>query len=577
MMNTQPLKSRHISWIWIAVLVLALATRLGGLHLWPLAPEEAMTAMASWDAAHGHGWPQRVDSPFVMLGNALLFLIFGGGDGIARLLPALAGAALVLLPWAWRERLGETGALAAAGLMLGSPLLLFASRQVHGTVVGLTGAAMVLTALVLAEDQDQPHLSRLAASLMAAGLALGLTGGAAFYTLLIPAALARWLHARLTGECRVCPLRPWMWSVIIGLGLAELISIGWGMRLSGWSGIAEGVAAWLRQWQVQDPRPTKLAMLGVYELATLFLAAVGIGMARKQQARGPWFFALWAGLTLLLTFLMPGLPALGMGAAVIPLALLGGDGVQRLTQDIAPDIRRWVMAHMGLGFIFWLPVGLGLAGYVNQAAAWPWLMLLLGLVVLVALQILLGFLFVFAIPQARVWRGAILGLALALGMAQLGAAWGVAYVRPTSPAEPAIQVATAPDVWALRRTLDELAVQRRQRRDTLPVTVVVGRDDLTAVLRWTLRDFSRLSMETTWPGDAQGLIITPKDFTPKSPPAFQWHGMSFVALTRAETDIPLCRAIFPPDCVDFLRWYLYRQLPTDQPQQDKVILWTNGN
>jgi predicted membrane-bound mannosyltransferase len=72
--------------LYAIVAALALALRLYRLGLAPLSTSEAALALA---ALRGTAIPAGA-SPLLYWVNALLFSIFGGGDTLARLLPALA-------------------------------------------------------------------------------------------------------------------------------------------------------------------------------------------------------------------------------------------------------------------------------------------------------------------------------------------------------------------------------------------------------------------------------------------------------------------------------------------------------
>ncbi len=106
---------------------------------------ETAQALPSLDVALGQGWPPAAESPLLLVGNTFLFALFGAGDGVARLLPALAGVLVVMLPLLWRKHAGEIGALFAAGLILISPLALFAARRVDGAALATLGAGLILS------------------------------------------------------------------------------------------------------------------------------------------------------------------------------------------------------------------------------------------------------------------------------------------------------------------------------------------------------------------------------------------------------------------------------------------------
>jgi len=554
------------------LLVAALSLRIFGLELAPLAPDEAAMALESADAVQGSGWPQMVESPLLLMGNALLFSIFGAGDGIARLLPGLAGAGLVALPLLWRRRLGNVGALVAAGILACSPLGLFASRQVDATMLGLIGAALLLTALAL-DDADLPgDVPR--SVLIAVGLALGLTGGPAFYMLLIPGLVAWGLYCWMVNGRLAFPFREWAVPALVGLVVALLISVGLGLRLNGWSGIADGLASWLGRGHVDRAGHPGASLLLLYEPLTLFLALAGLGWTVARKDTFPLLAAAWAALTLLLVLVHPAASVLAWGTLIFPLALLAGYGVQCMVADVAQPALTWMLLQTAIGFIFWQPVGLALAGHANAIAnPLPTVFLVLGALVLLALHVLIAFLFVFVIPQPLIWRGIVLGLAAALLVLQFGFAWALAFVHSSSPAELAIEVAGSPDLRTLCRMLDEIAVQRQQRRDTLSVTLVEGNTDVNAVMRWALRDFARVQIVPDWPTDMDGVVITPEAFVPASAPMAGWEGMRFVATTRATQVVPSCQTLFPPACADLARWYLYRTALPATVVPEYVILW----
>ncbi len=66
--------------------------------------------------------------PFQFIGNGFFMWIFGDGEYQSRILAAVMGTGLVLLPFLLRKQLGRTGALAAAAFIAFSPTLLYYSR-----------------------------------------------------------------------------------------------------------------------------------------------------------------------------------------------------------------------------------------------------------------------------------------------------------------------------------------------------------------------------------------------------------------------------------------------------------------
>lgn len=66
--------------------------------------------------------------PFQFLGGGTLMWLFGDGEYQARLLAAIMGTAMVIMPFFFRKQLGTFGALAAATFIAFSPTLVYYSR-----------------------------------------------------------------------------------------------------------------------------------------------------------------------------------------------------------------------------------------------------------------------------------------------------------------------------------------------------------------------------------------------------------------------------------------------------------------
>lgn len=575
-------------WAWWGVLALALATRLFGLPTFPLAPVEAEHALASLDAVRGEGWVGSSDSPLLLVGNGLLFLLFGAGDGIARLLPALAGVGLVLLPWLWRRQLGELGALCASTLLLISPLTLFAARRVDGAALAALSGGLIVTVMVWALAPSPKVLSSPAAwpqLFLGSAVAVGLISGPAFYDVLLAGLLARVLLRRWRSgqEFRLHWLRP----VLSGVGVALLISIAAGFRWSGWSGPLDSLAAWLASWRaVRTSGVGPLALLGCYEpllLACTVMAVVLFSVRREDATPVFGFLGVWALLMLLLIMARPGALPVESSVIVLPLALLAGQAATALFAGIGEGAHRWVGLHAWVGFLFWIP---GLVALTQYAAGFVYVdqapLLLVGMVVLLALQGLLGFVLSLRLLPRDLWRGAVLGLGGALFVLQASFLFGLVYLRADSPAELAVGVAASQDLRRLEEMVHQIAILQDTRQDALAIFAVDQDPELSSLIRWTLRDFSRLELVADWPQvttqdiDASvraPLVITPESAVVTQPADAQgWQGMRFVALTSSDAVPPQCEELPLPLCSSAVRWYLYRGLP-GIPAAKNLILW----
>jgi uncharacterized protein (TIGR03663 family) len=155
--------------VWLAVVGLAAALRLARLEHLPLAIDESVRAFAAWQTSEGDipaNWPGDMTASL----TAHLFSLFGSSDLLARLLPALAGSALIALLWPLSRYVGGA-ALAAAGLLAFSPLLVHVSRSGLPYSIGaLLSLTMVFSLFAYLRTRGPFYLFALILSL---GLALG--------------------------------------------------------------------------------------------------------------------------------------------------------------------------------------------------------------------------------------------------------------------------------------------------------------------------------------------------------------------------------------------------------------------
>jgi hypothetical protein len=129
--------------LYLLAFAVALLMRLAVLGLHPLTEHEAGFALQAWQAAHGESFVMVSHPAYIQL-TGLLFFLFGSGDVLARLLPALAGSCVVLLPLALRQQLGRKAALVAAfGLAL-DPISIAISRQAGSPAMALGFLALAV-------------------------------------------------------------------------------------------------------------------------------------------------------------------------------------------------------------------------------------------------------------------------------------------------------------------------------------------------------------------------------------------------------------------------------------------------
>lgn len=541
---------------WWALIGLGLVTRFLLLPTAPLNVRELHQMLPALDMAQGQAVGGTAD-PLLTLFNALAFLLLGAGEGTARLLPALGGVALLAVPWLWRRRIGEMGALTATALLVLSPLALGVARRATGEGMALLGAALLWTvALVGVEGRARWWL-------LFAGWLLGLGGGPTFYDVLLGGlfawALTRWAYPDEPDALRVRLDAMWL----EGLLTAVLV-----LGVSGWvAGIGfaapfDGLAAWLETWTV--PRSEySLLWPFLYEPLTLLLALVALGRAFKVPS--PWavFTWLWAFGALLLAVLRPGAASIAVVGCMMPLTLLAGQAAEHINQSW----RGWQAggegAHAVLALVLWFHAGQALGRHTTAVANGTELAIV---ALVAAMQVLLvvGFRMIFIEP-ARAWRGLLLGTVGVLLLLQSSSALAVGFWRADNPNEPLTgAVMVRAEVEHLRETLAARAVHLQ---DAAVTRVGADSGDALAAARWALRDVTTLRA-LTWEAVTTPFALTAGEVA--SPTG--WMGRPFTLVLRPAGRVPGCTQTWPPLCQHPLAWYLYRRNPLP-PVREAIALW----
>ncbi|MHB1355164.1 MAG: hypothetical protein ACYCZF_04195 [Anaerolineae bacterium] len=321
-----------------------LVIRLVGLGYFPLRAEEATNALAAWRILQPVGWQPAAYSPLIVNAGMVFFWIIRASDFTARLLPALAGASLVLLPSLWRKELGRIGALAVAGLLALSPSFLTFSRSADGALLASALCAWAGTLLYRAVISGEPK--RMSLGMVALGLALTaapnsytwvittLGLGATYYLLCKTEkrkALRAGLSLYLNRRALLCLGATWVLSATAAFvnlqGAGQALALPWRWLRSiavvfppfGWYGLARNLL--------------------VYEPLVLALAIYGVVITlRRGNGVTPWILG-WFGCSLVLTWLTSAGQTSWIVDPLWPLLWLAGWGVQALWETISPHAR----------------------------------------------------------------------------------------------------------------------------------------------------------------------------------------------------------------------------------------------
>lgn len=614
-----------------AVGLLAAALRLFQLGLRPLDAAEAEQALAALRFAGGEIQAAPVGTlPAQFTGNVTAFTLLGASDWTVRLVPALVGLLLALLPYGLRHRLGRGGALAASLLLAISPSAIYAARRVDSAaLVAACGLALVVG---LVHYMDFGH--RRALYLAAGALGLGLAAGPGFYSLLLILILfglglyvgERWLGwdtgwaslvaayqsarsaepaaPRESEELETAPAgdeqtpageeqTPAGTNLLLRAGavLAATFALSattFALHPGGIGLSADLLAAWARGFAPGpggQPAIYPLLLLLLYEPLILGLGLLEAGrwLAGRRRLSGEEYglapgishtalFLFWAAAATLLVVVAGQRPATNLLIAVVPLALLGGQGLEATWRWIARQ-SRWRDAALaalvagGLAIFLYLQLAAfarsNSAETVSVAGMTLYTTSTYLLLALVALLLILGL-----SVAAWIWRGPRLVASAAwlvalvfLTLFTVKALWGANF--DPDPRELMIGQSTAPGVRLLVGELEELSLDRAGDASTLEVTVDAATGPVVA---WYLREFENLSV-------VEGLSRPPD---------------TLAALTLAAADLPIGETFrgqgqplrwhwlpWGLGGQDLVRWLLFGEGSLPIVDQE-VVLWVSG-
>lgn len=559
--------------LWLLAAAGAGLLRLGALGWPPLPDPEAAEALAtlSRNLARSPFWPSGVaglgSSASYQSLTGWVFSGFGPTDAAARVIPALFGVFIVLMPLLIRRRIGRSTALFLAAMLAISPTVTAVSRMAGGAALAVAGLGLTLAMALRGEsaEHDQQRWAW-----MGAGVGLALASGPTAITGLIGLAVAvAW----------------WRWGGEAGnrldraaLGVATLAGtvtfLAAATQLGSWlGGLSVAFMApgqWLATW-VQPgnlPWASALALLPVYEPAALVLGVVGWALSVQGDKDLGKAAGIWAFTGLLLFVLRTGRTSADLVWVVVPLSYLGSVTMLHLVRALG-DLSYGVTRHlMAVAFLL-----LGAFGYLQLAAYSAGLtaggapkFVELGFVLTaVGFATALFILFGMTWSWSEAWQSLGSAAAVATLLLSFSAMWGLNFsARAASGVELWRPVSTTVDIRAMRKTLSELAVKQIGEPDGVPIGL--GEAPPPSLV-WAVRGFLK---GTTTDQEAPAIVLLPDTGQPPTLPA-KYVGQKVDLEATWGWAGP-----FPPDAVAWwlqrkgpttpIRWVMYVQLPeTNSP------------
>lgn len=551
----------------VGVLLIGAVGRFANLGAPLMTPAEAEAAWTVWAFWQPSSEILATGSPLYNSLTKLLTPVLGFTDGSMRLVPALFGLATLFLPWLWRHRLGNIGALTTSFLLAVSPLNLMVSRTAGGDSTAVFAILLLLISGI--QFIDSRRSTWLWAAATAVGI--GLTSSPLFFTGVLTLAVAllirRWigLPLFLNEERPVANAETWRTAGLVAggvfLGITTML-----LWLPAGLGTAVRIPAdWLGQFNLTAPAEivNPLLALARYELILLLVGLVALIWATWQSQPLAAFFTYWLATGLLMLLFQQGEMSLAL-LLTLPGALLIGQLAQTALNG-RWQLTSWLVTIGGLLVMMLLLLN---SSRLLRVAAGGAEQLEYLLVIVLGLALgLTGVYFILSYDVPAVRQGSLLAVILFLAYYQWGVGWWLTQEANNDPRERWVQEGTHDGVRVMLPILSQLSEQVANAEANLDIVSLVD----TPVLRWYLRTYDQLEFIDTLPVGAQHTVII-SPFEADLPLGSEYLGADY-GLLRFEPAPPGQSATL---ITDTIRWWLFQESPAVMPEQ-RLIVWVRAD
>jgi hypothetical protein len=551
--------------LYAVVVAAAAVNRLVELGRLPLSPGEAASAWSVWQFWQAGSEPLSIASPAYFSMTALLSQVLGYSDGVMRLVPALFGLGIVVLPWFLRQQLGKIGAIFFALSLAISPLNSAISRIAGGDAIALFAALLAAVAWIRWRETGQPGWLYTFCS----ALGLGLASSPLFYGAILGLVLA-WLAITLIGsffrgegDSLQRDANLWRKATLFGGATFAATSTMFFWRPAGLASAASLPADWLAEFSLRagthgllDP----LLALARYETLLLLTGIVAIVWFYWRSAPLGALGTYWLMVSAILIFLQPGRKENALLLALpgyLLMALLAREVMQRRLDRVSYGLAGSILVGGGLTL-----VNLGQYSrvllYDPQQLAPLWTSFLV-----VAILIFVVY-FAGTWQRASTLQGLFLGVAGLSLFYQWGNAWWLGHEAANDPRERWVSLGTDDDVPLMAGVIKGISRQVTGTDFGMDMFSTVD----TPVLRWYLREFTELRFGATLPSNARhSVIISPVENDPGL--VGQYSGADF-GLVR--DGVQILQSANPNPVIDTLRWWLFHD-SASTISDEKLTLW----
>lgn len=547
-------ESKNFQWT-LCAFALALAARLFWLGHLPLADREAFWSLQAFDIAQGQAPLIGSNAGYVNL-TAIIFYIFQANNFTARFVSALFGAALVFVPFLFRDKLGDKAALVLSFVFVFEPGLLALSRTAASPILAI---ASVLLAWGLYRNGSIKAAGIFAGLALLSGVSLwaGLIGLAAAF------ALATALPANSDDQSRLDPSAiktSLIYAVGAYLALGSIMLLAPNGLSAGLSALPEYFSSWVAVGDV--PAARLLIALAMTQPFGIILALIALARGVMDRDRVALSLSAWMIVALVSAIANPSRQAADLAWALIPLWTLASLEVSRM---IAP-IREGKIETIGmlmLALVILTFAWLDFASIANvplepSALQARWLVLG-GALILLGLStalIALGW------SPAVAMQGTTWALLIVFAVHLFVSAMFTAGIRAERTTELWRNVPQVTQAEWIEKAANDLSQSGKGVDARLDVTVV-GIN--SPALRWLFRNWEYAEAGAIPADQSPALVITrAEDSSLQLAESYRGEDFVWRSYPAWETAIP----------TDWLRWMITHQMPQGE---EKIILWSRVN
>ena len=545
--------------LYAVVFLTALFLRMISLEKIPLGNLEAVNALQAFDIVSGNDYQVGVQPALVSL-TSILFVFFESSNFFARLIPALCGSLLVLLPLLFKKFTGQKEALILAFFLALDPALIAVSRQAQGLILSVFFT--ILTAGMILNKKT-----------IGGGicLALALLSG--------PQVISGILILLLTGliwkkffkgqfdfnEVQESEnILDWKKLGFICAAVLVLVSTGFFFYPELITGFGNSLVAYFSGWRISQGTPFTFLLLAllVYETFLLFFSFAAA--LRNVVLKDPkiQFYSVWFFISLFVVLIYSERQIGDVVWCIIPLGLLAASQTIMISEFFNEE-KLTFLGQSLLVLIIFLFVFNNLAGIFNNPLQGnvDWQIRLAGIIGGLVLVIALTVLMWWGWSGSIARNGLVWGIGAFLFILFLSAGWHSTGLGQSPQAELWFYSDYIQDADLLSDTIDSIAEWNMSAAGD-PVIIVKNFESPS--LRWELKDYQNLKFSSLVSVDASpDFIITPSNQVVEQIDSYT--GQDFIWDVNPAWDL-----ILPEE---WINWALYKAAPLEK---ESIILWVRS-